>query len=106
MYRGKIVALGAPEELKRSLTSHHLMDLESSDPLESMKALRGVPGILDSAVFGGGLHVAVDDPAAAAPRIREALAARGIAIRHLEPVLPSMEDVFVAMIEQEERRAA
>jgi ABC-2 type transport system ATP-binding protein len=106
MYRGKIVALGAPEELKRSLTSHHLMDLESSDPLESMKALRGVPGILDSAVFGGGLHVAVDDPAAAAPRIREALAARGISIRHLEPALPSMEDVFVAMIEQEERRTA
>jgi ABC-2 type transport system ATP-binding protein len=106
MYRGKIVALGAPEELKRSLTSHHLMDLESSDPLESMKALRGEPGILDSAVFGGGLHVAVEDPAAAAPRIREALAARGISIRHLEPVPPSMEDVFVAMIEQEERRAA
>ncbi|MGC9970109.1 MAG: ATP-binding cassette domain-containing protein [Bryobacteraceae bacterium] len=106
MYRGKIVALGAPEELKRSLTSHHLMDLESSDPLESMKALEATPGILDVAVFGGGLHVTVDDPLPAAPRIRQALSSRGIAIRRLEPIQPSMEDVFVAMIEQEERRAA
>jgi ABC-2 type transport system ATP-binding protein len=106
MYRGKIVALGAPEELKRSLTSHHLMDLDSTDPLESMKALRGVPGILDSAVFGGGLHVTVDDPLAAAPRIHQALSSRGIAVRRLEPIQPSMEDVFVAVIEQEERRAA
>ena len=106
MYRGRIVALGAPEELKRSLTSHHLMHLESSDPLESMKALDATEGILDVAVFGGGLHVTVDDPLAAAPRIRQALSARGIAIRHLEPIQPSMEDVFVAMIEQEEKRAA
>jgi len=106
MYRGRIVALGAPEELKRSLTSHHLMHLESADALESMKALDATEGILDVAVFGGGLHVTVDDPLAAAPRIRQALSARGIAIRHLEPIQPSMEDVFVAMIEQEEKRAA
>jgi ABC-2 type transport system ATP-binding protein len=106
MYRGRIIALGTPEELKRSLTSHHLMDLNSADPLGSMKALEATEGILDVAVFGGGLHVTVDDPAAAAPRIRQALSSRGIAIHHLEPIQPSMEDVFVAMIEQEERRAA
>jgi ABC-2 type transport system ATP-binding protein len=82
------------------------MDLESSDPLESMQALEATQGILDVAVFGGGLHVTVDDPLSAAPRIRQALAARGIAIRRLEPIQPSMEDVFVAMIEQEEKRAA
>jgi ABC-2 type transport system ATP-binding protein len=106
MYRGKIIALGAPAQLKRSLTAHHLMDLDSADPLESMKALEGVDGISDVAVFGGALHVTVDDPATAASRIRQALDARGIAIRHLKPIQPSMEDVFVAMIEQEERKAA
>ncbi len=106
MYRGKIIALGAPAELKRSLTSHQLMDLESSDPLGSMKALEGAPGILDVAVFGGGLHVAVDDAASAAGHIRSLLEARGIAVRRLDSIEPSMEDVFVAMIEQEERKAA
>ncbi len=106
MYRGRIIALGAPDELKRSLTTHRLMDLDSTDPLASMKALEGMEGVFDVAVFGGGLHVTVDDPEAAAPRIREALAARGIEVRKLEAIEPSMEDVFVALIEQEERRAA
>ena len=81
MYRGRIDrARHAPDELKRSLTSHHLMDLDSTDSRESMNALEAVDGILDVAVFGGGLHITVDDPLAAAPRIRQALSARGIAI--------------------------
>ena len=71
-----------------------------------MRAIEGLPGILDVAVFGGGLHVTVEDADAAMALIREALAARGIAIRRLERIQPSMEDVFVALIEAEERKAA
>jgi ABC-2 type transport system ATP-binding protein len=103
MYRGKVIALGKPADLKAGLTTHSLFQLDSSDPLETMRALEGIPGVYDVAVFGGGLHVTVDDPAAAEPRIREALAAKSIAIRRLEKIMPSMEDVFVATIEAEER---
>ena len=39
MYRGRIIALGAPAELKSTMPSQSLLDLESSDPLESMRAL-------------------------------------------------------------------
>jgi ABC-2 type transport system ATP-binding protein len=106
MYRGKIIALGAPAELKRALTSHHLLALDCSDLLGSMKALDGFDGVLDVAVFGGGLHVTVSDPAAAVPLIRQRLEAGGIEVRRLESIEPSMEDVFVAMIEREERRDA
>ncbi|HYW43471.1 MAG TPA: ABC transporter ATP-binding protein [Bryobacteraceae bacterium] len=106
MYRGKVIALGTPEELKRGLTGRGLMQLDSTDPLATMRALEGVAGVMDVAVFGGGLHVTVDDAAAAAPRIRQALDAGAIQIRRLEAITPSMEDVFVAMIEAEERNAA
>ena len=103
MYRGRIIALGTPEELKEGLRSRHLMMLESSDLLEGMQALEGIDGVFESAVFGAGLHVSVADPAAAEPRIRSALADRGVEVRRLEAIEPSMEDVFVAMIEEEER---
>jgi ABC-2 type transport system ATP-binding protein len=106
MYKGKIVALGAPAELKDALRGHHLFDLASSDPLGSMKALEGQEGILDVAVFGGGLHVTVREPERAAEKIRKLHQENGIAIRRLEPIVPSMEDVFVAMIEREDRRSA
>jgi len=106
MYRGKVIALGPPAELKQGLTSHTLLQLDASDPLETMRALEGMPGVRDVAVFGGGLHVTVDDGESAMARIRERLAAKGIAVHRLERIAPSMEDVFVAMIEEEERRAA
>jgi ABC-2 type transport system ATP-binding protein len=106
MYRGKVIALGSPAELKRGLTSHSLLHLDSTEPLETMRALESVAGVLEVAVFGGGLHVTVDDVEATSARVREALAAKGIEVKRLERIEPSMEDVFVAMIEAEERKAA
>ncbi len=106
MYRGKVIALGAPAELKKQLISRHILQLDSSDPLESMRALESMAGVRDVAVFGGGLHVTVDDPAAGKARIQEALRSKGIKLQRLETIEPTMEDVFVAMIEAEERQAA
>ena len=108
MYRGKVIALGTPAELKQGLTGHTLLDLETADPLGTMRALDGADGVRDVAVFGGGLHVTMgdDDATAGIERVRRTLAAAGIEVKRLGRIEPSMEDVFVAMIEAEERRAA
>jgi ABC-2 type transport system ATP-binding protein len=105
MYRGKIIALGTPAALKQELASYSILRLDTSDPLDTMKALEGVAGMSDVAVFGGGLHVTVQDAAAAIPQIRGLLAAQNIAVERLEKILPSMEDVFVALIEEEDRKS-
>jgi ABC-2 type transport system ATP-binding protein len=106
MYRGRIIAMDTPDGLKKSLPLHALFQLDTSDPLESMKALEADPGIQDVSVFGSGLHVMVKDPAQAIERIRRNIERRGVEIRLLEPILPSMEDVFVALIEAEDRKVA
>jgi ABC-2 type transport system ATP-binding protein len=106
MYRGKVIALGTPAELKQSLASHYLLRLEVSDILGSMKILEKLPDLHDVAVFGGGLHVTAEEGERAMPQIRSALEQAGITVSVLEPIEPSMEDVFVAMIEAEERKAA
>ena len=103
MDRGKVIALGTPAELKESLKSHHLLQLEVSDVLGSMKALEGMAGVSDVAVFGGGLHVTVASEASAIQQIRSKLEKAGIAVSMIEPIQPSMEDVFVARIEEEAR---
>jgi ABC-2 type transport system ATP-binding protein len=106
MYRGKVIALGTPAELKESLQTHHILHLEVSDVLSSMNVLEKMEGISDVAVFGGGLHVTALDAAKSIPQIRSSLGAAGIQVSELERITPSMEDVFVAMIEEEERKAA
>ena len=106
MYRGKIIALGTPAELKSSLASHNLFHLEVSDLLGSMNALEKIPGLSEIAVFGGGLHVTAVDAANAVPEMRSALEQAGISVPIIESIQPSMEDVFVAMIEEEDRKVA
>jgi ABC-2 type transport system ATP-binding protein len=106
MYRGKVIALGTPAELKHGLDSHFLLNLNSADPLATMRAVENLPGVLDVAIFGRGLHVMVDDLDVTGARIRQTLGDRNIAVESLERIAPSMEDVFVALIEAEERKAA
>jgi len=106
MYRGKVIALGTPAELKNSLSSHNLFHLEVSDLLGAMNTLEKIPGLSEIAVFGGGLHVTAADATRALPEIRSSLEHAGISVPMLEPIQPSMEDVFVAMIEDEERKIA
>jgi len=106
MHGGKVIALGAPDELKRDLDSHSLLRLDTTAPLDTMRAIERVAGVIEVAIFGGGLHVVVDDPHGSMERIRGKLAAEGIELRRLEQITPSLEDVFVALIEAEERKAA
>ena len=106
LYGGRMIALGSPAELKRSFGAGHLLNLESSDLLESLTLLYGGDNIQDVAVFGGGLHIRVDDADREIAWIRQTLDRAGIAVSVLEPIAPSMEDVFVSLIEQEEKAAA
>ena len=106
MYAGRVIALGSPTELKQAFGQHHLLMLETSNLLGAMRALQGRKGIVDVAVFGSGLHVKVDDEARAIEEIRPALAAAGIKLDGLDPIPPSMEDVFVGLIEEQERLVA
>jgi ABC-2 type transport system ATP-binding protein len=106
MYRGRVIALGPPADLRAELSTHTLLQLDTQAPLETMRALENVPGIGEVAVFGGGLHVSVDELDSGMALIRARLAANNIVIRRLEKILPSLEDVFVALIEAEEKKPA
>jgi ABC-2 type transport system ATP-binding protein len=101
-----VIALGAPMELREGLSTHTLVQLNTPEPLDTMRALEHAPGILDVAVFGSGLHVAVAELESGSETIRTRLAAQNIDIQKLEKIQPSLEDVFVALIEAEERKTA
>ena len=105
MGAGKVIALGSPDELKESLGVGHLLNLETGNLLGSMQALQGQPGIEDVAVFGGGLHVKVDNPEDGSAAVRAALGKAGIEIKSLEAIPASMEDVFVTLLEFQDRKA-
>jgi ABC-2 type transport system ATP-binding protein len=95
--RGRVVAMGTPTELKSRYMKGQLLLVECEPLGPGLEALRGVPGVLDAAVFGSSLHAVVADAQAALPQVREALEARRIRVGRLEQIPPSLEDVFVSL---------
>ena len=95
IYGGKIVAAGSPSRLKREHVSQTLLEVECSDLMQAYGALKRLPAIRSVALFGNALHVTADDEDAA----RAAIAASGVAVHRVERIEPSLEDAFVAIIE-------
>jgi hypothetical protein len=52
----------------------------------------------ETIVFGTLLHAAVPDEAAARKRLPGLLAEHGIALRRVERITPSLEDVFIHLV--------
>jgi ABC-2 type transport system ATP-binding protein len=99
IYSGKVVAAGTPSQLKREHIQHALFEIESDDLMGAYDALKAAPAIASVALFGNALHATVTDEAAARAAIPALLAARGLPLRRLERIEPSLEDAFVAIIE-------
>jgi ABC-2 type transport system ATP-binding protein len=94
--RGRIVAMGTPTELKSRHMKGQLLLVECSPLGPALESLEHSPGILDAAVFGNSLHVVVADANTSIPFIRETLESKNIRVDRLEPIKPSLEDVFVS----------
>lgn len=106
MYAGRIIALGVPEALRKEMSAHRLLRLETPDVLAGMKALENDSEILNATLFGGGLQLAVRDADSGAARVRKVMEANHLSIESLTPAEASMEDVFVTLIEAEEMKSA
>ena len=92
--QGKLVASGRPEELRRAFRGT-ILEVVSDQRFAAKDALSRSTHVADVNLFGEGLHVTVhDDPATAEAETRSILGAKNIAVRSIQQVDPSIEDVF------------
>jgi ABC-2 type transport system ATP-binding protein len=108
IYRGELIALGAPRELKTRHMQEAVIEIECERPNDAMELVERLPEIKEAALFGKGLHAVTRDTNAA-PAIRavqSALASAGFNTTKVESIIPTLEDVFVSLIEARDRAAA
>ena len=96
--RGRLVAIGTPAELRHSMLQGELLALECDRLGPALEALAGAPGVRDVAVFGNALHVLVDDSRSALGELPRFLSGRGLDLRRIEHIEPTLEDVFVHLV--------
>ena len=106
IYRGELIALGTPRELKTRHMPEAVLEIDCARPNDAMGVVERLPEVKEVALFGRGLHAVAADAAAAAPAIRAALAAAGFGLDRVEPITPTLEDVFVSLIEAHDRNGA
>jgi ABC-2 type transport system ATP-binding protein len=101
--QGRIVALGTSAELKTRHMPEAVWELETDHLIDSLQALKESQRFSEVAVFGNALHVLAkkgEDLSAFIPSI---LAEEGIPPKRLEQIEPSLEDVFVSLVEAKDK---
>ena len=106
IYRGELIALGTPRELKTQHMPDAVIELECAQPNAALAVVEALPAVQEASLFGNGLHVVTAEPAAALTAVRAALAAPEFHLGRIERITPTLEDVFVSLIETRDRAEA
>ncbi|KAB2962451.1 MAG: ABC transporter ATP-binding protein [Thermoanaerobaculia bacterium] len=98
MNRGRLIALDTPHGLRERATEP-LLELSTANAMGALAALDGAPGVVRAGLFGRALHVTVADRDAALATLPPLLAERGVEVTGLREIEPSLEDVFIALVQ-------
>ncbi len=100
IFMSKLIVCGEPDDLKQmsevNPAGTKRLDVTCDHVTTGLQAVRRLPGIRASTVFGQSMHLLVDQ-SMPEQEIRDTLARVGIQQADIRPIAPSLEDVFVAL---------
>jgi ABC-2 type transport system ATP-binding protein len=99
MNAGRLAAMGTSRELKSIFAERQILEIHSSRPVDVMRALEGNPGVQKTTVFGTAVHAVLTTPDVDLEALKRSLGARGLDITGIDRVMPSLEDVFLDVVE-------
>ncbi len=103
IHAGRLAALGTTGELKRLFADRTIVEIQAGNPVEAMRLLDTLPEIEKTSVFGTSVHAVLKAGAGGEPRtIASQLERSGIRVEGIAPVQPSLEDVFLEVVERAE----
>lgn len=97
IYRGKIIAEGTPAALRHEYMKKEILELETGKVVEAMEVLS--KHHIEAAIFGSTLHITMEKVEEGMEKLAGILRESGVEILRCEKIAPSLEDVFVTLIE-------
>jgi ABC-2 type transport system ATP-binding protein len=104
MVDGRLVALDTPAALKRTWVPDRVVVARGEGLAGAAAALRARAGVRGVAPFGAGLHVRVDPARLGERDVAETLRAAGAREVRVEAAEPTLEDVFLAVVDRGARK--
>jgi ABC-2 type transport system ATP-binding protein len=101
IYQGRVIALGTPSELKLKTLAQGILEVECAPLIPCLDLLKKEAWISEAAVFGDCLHVIGRGKINLETEVRDLFRKHEMGLKRMEWIRPSLEDVFVSLIERE-----
>jgi len=98
IYQGKLVAEGTPNDMKSSQMLGQVVEIDCEPVDVALTALRAANVFDEVALYGSLIHAIGANADANLARVRELLSAQNIAVKNVQVIQPSLEDVFIARL--------
>ena len=105
IHAGALAAIGTTAEVKQTFAGRSIAEVRTNDPVRAMNALEALPDVEKTSLFGTAVHAVFRQPQLDTAALKERLVAAGIEVSTVERVSPSLEDVFLDVVEKAGREA-
>jgi ABC-2 type transport system ATP-binding protein len=106
MHAGRLAALGTTAELKTVFRDRPIVEVRSTAPVAAMAWLDDWPPVEKTSLFGTAVHAVLRDRTITPDAVGRALSAAGLAATSVSFVVPSLEDVFLDVVDRVEAGTA
>jgi ABC-2 type transport system ATP-binding protein len=100
IHAGALATIGSPREVKQSFAERPIVEVRGGDPVALMRALDGMAEVEKTSLFGTAVHAVLRDARTGTDDLAERLRREGLAVNSIVAVPPSLEDVFLDVVEK------
>lgn len=100
IHAGKLAALGTTRELKQVFADRPIVEIRTPRAVDVMRALDRMEEVEESSLFGTAVHAVMRSASVSADDVIGRLRAQQIDVESVEAVQPSLEDVFLDVVEK------
>lgn len=103
IHGGRLATIGTIPEVKEVFAGRPIVEIRGSRPVDTMRLLDAMPEVEKTSLFGTAVHAVLRNAALTPADLSARLSQAGIAVETADLVLPSLEDVFLDVVERAAR---
>jgi ABC-2 type transport system ATP-binding protein len=100
IHAGRLAAIGTTSEVKQVFAGRPILEIRADKPVDAMRLLDAMPQVEKTSLFGTAVHAVLRDASTSPEEIGARLSAAGLVVESLDRVAPSLEDVFLDVIDR------
>ena len=106
IHAGRLAAIGTTREVKQVFAGRPIVEVRTLRATDAMRALDAMAEVEKTSLFGTAVHAVLRSGQLTPEGLEDRLRAGGIPVQSVQPVAPSLEDVFLDVVERAESARA